>query len=118
MTAPEAIALAKAYVALSNAHRCDLIRPLFAADAVYRSSAVGEFHGVDAIIDMMTGFFARYPDVSWQCSEYHHSAERVSFNFELNAQDTPDGTPLRRGGIERIGFDRDGLIKLLEVQAA
>lgn len=117
MTPAESIALARAYVALSNAHRSDLIRVLFAPDAVYRSSAVGEYRGVDAIIDMMAGFFARYPDVSWQSSEYRCNGSRVSFGFELSAQDTPDGAPLRRGGIEHMDFDSDGLIKLLEVHA-
>ena len=41
MTEIESIELARTYVARSNAHRVDLIQPLFAADAIYRSSAVG-----------------------------------------------------------------------------
>ena len=53
MTPTESIELARAYVALSNAHRADLVRPLFAEGAVYRSSAVGEYRGVDAIVAMM-----------------------------------------------------------------
>ena len=117
MTTVERIALAKAYVALSNAHRSDLIRPLFAANAVYRSSAVGEFRGVDAIVDMMSGFFARYPDVSWHCSQYQCEGSRVRFNFRLSALATPDGAALRRSGVEYIDFDRDGMINSLEVQA-
>lgn len=117
MTPVESIALARAYIALSNAHRCDLIRPMFAAHAVYCSSVVGEHRGVDAIIDMMAGFFDRYPDVNWQCSEFRCDGSRVSFDFELSARDTPDGSPLYRAGIEHIDFDRNGMIKWLEVQA-
>jgi hypothetical protein len=43
MTEIEATELAHAYVALSNAHRVDLIGPMFADDAVYYSSAVGGY---------------------------------------------------------------------------
>lgn len=118
MTPAEAVELARAYVALSNAHRCDLIRPLFAAGARYRSSAVGEFHGVDAIIEMMRGFFSRYPDVRWRCDAYRCSGRQVSFDFELTALVTGDGNPLRRAGVEYIDFDDDGLINSLEVHSA
>ena len=74
MTATEALELARAYVALSNAHRVDLIGPMFATDAVYRSSAVGEYHGTQAIIEMMRSFFERFPDVFWQCGHYRRYA--------------------------------------------
>ena len=65
MTEIESIELARAYVALSNAHRVDLILPLFHAEAVYLSSAIGEFIGAQAIGTMMRGFFNSYPDVYW-----------------------------------------------------
>ena len=118
MTEPELIELARAYVALSNAHRSALIRPMFAENAVYRSSAVGEHHGASAIVTMMQGFFQRYPDVHWQCRGYRCAANRVSFEFELEATDASDGSTLQRGGIEHIEFDSRGLIILLEVAAA
>jgi len=118
MTETESIELARAYVALSNAHRTDLILPLFAGDAVYRSSAVGEHRGTTAIIAMMQAFFTRYPDVYWRCANYRCAERRVSFAFELRATDADDGSKLQRGGIEHIEFDAHGLIKTLEVDAA
>jgi limonene-1,2-epoxide hydrolase len=117
MTETESIELARAYVALSNAHRADLIQPLFAGDALYRSSAVGEHRGATAIIAMMQAFFTRYPDVCWRCANYRCIGERVSFDFELRASDAEDGGSLRRAGIEHIEFDARGLIKALEVIA-
>jgi hypothetical protein len=118
MTDTEAIELARAYVALSNAHRTDLILPLFTGDAVYRSSAVGEHRGAAAIIAMMQVFFAGYPDAYWRCANYRCIDQRVSFDFELRAGDADDGVGLRRTGIEHIEFDARGLIKALEVNAA
>jgi len=118
MTDREAIELARAYVALSNAHRADLILPLFAGDAVYRSSAVGEHRGAAAIGAMMRDFFSRYPDVYWRCANYRRAGRRVSFDFELHATGAADGSSLRRAGVEHIEFDAAGLISALEVNAA
>jgi len=118
MTATESIELARAYVALSNAHRSDLILPLFAGDAVYRSSTVGEHRGAPAIAAMMQLFFSRYPDVHWQCRHYRCDGNRVSFDFALSATAADDGSRLQRGGVEHIEFDAGGLIKALEVIAA
>ena len=118
MTEIEISELAHAYVALSNAHRVDLIRPMFAADAIYHSSAVGEFRGVDAIIDMMRTFFTRYADAFWLCEHFRCEENRVSFDFSLQASDTHDGVQLQRSGIERIEFNDQGLIKRLEVKAS
>ena len=117
MTEIEIIELAHAYVALSNAHRVELIRPMFASDAIYHSSAVGEFHGVDAIVDMMRAFFTRYADAFWLCEKFRCDDNRVSFDFSLQASDTQSGTQWQRSGIERIDFDAEGLIKRLEVKA-
>jgi hypothetical protein len=117
LTETESIELARAYVALSNAHREDLILPLFDSDAVYRSSAVGEYRGAPAIMVMMRAFFTRYPDVYWRCANYRCIDQRVSFDFELRASDADGGVSLRRAGIEHIEFDARGLIKSLEVNA-
>lgn len=117
MTNTEAIELARAYVALSNAHRVELIRPLFAAGATYRSSAVGEFHGSEAIIEMMQAFFERYPDAFWLCENFRCSGNRVNFEFSLQASDTHSGEHLQRSGIEVIDYSADGLIQKLEVKA-
>ena len=118
MTEIEATELARAYVALSNAHRVDLIRPMFADDAVYYSSAVGEYQGVEAISEMMQDFFARYPDVFWLSEDFHYASNRVSFSFSLQAIDAQSGSSLQRRGIEHIDFDPQGRIKRLEVHAS
>ena len=118
MTEIEATELAHAYVALSNAHRVDLIGPMFAEDAVYYSSAVGEYQGVDAISEMMRAFFARYPDVFWLSEDFRYASNRVSFSFSLQAIDVQSGIPLQRSGIEHIDFDSQGRIKRLEVHTS
>jgi hypothetical protein len=118
MTELESIELAKAYVALSNAHRIELILPMFAAEAVYTSSAVGEFIGPNAIGDMMRSFFGRYPDVFWLTENFRYGNGRVTFDFSLQANAADSGEHLQRQGIERIEFDQQGLIKKLEVNAA
>jgi nuclear transport factor 2 (NTF2) superfamily protein len=115
MTELESIELARAYVALSNAHRVELILPMFAADAVYTSSAVGEFIGANAIGNMMQGFFAHYADVFWLAENYRFDNGRVSFDFGLQASASDSGELLQRQGIEHIEFDGQGLIKKLEV---
>ena len=117
MNETEYIELARAYVALSNAHRVDLIRPMFAADAIYRSSAVGEFNGAAAIAKMMRAFFARYPDAYWFCEDYRCSGSRVEFAFSLQASDARGAGHLQRSGLEMIEYDADGLIAKLEVKA-
>ena len=118
MTEIETIELANAYVALSNAHRVDLISKMFSSAAVYTSSAVGEFIGPDAIGDMMQGFFARYPDAFWLAENYRCDSNRVTFDFGLQATEATSGEHLQRQGIERIEFDEFGLIKRLEVKAS
>ena len=117
MTADEHIALVKAYIALSNAHRVDLIERLFARSAVYRSSAVGEYLGREAIAGMMDAFFTDYPDVRWRCGNYLHEGSTVSFDFKLEATAASNGENIRRRGHERIEFDADGFIRLLQVDA-
>ena len=120
MTEIEATELARAYVALSNAHRVDLIGPMFADDAVYYSSAVGEYQGVESISDMMQAFFARYPDVFWLSEDFRYASNRVSFSFSFSLQaiDAQSGNSLQRRGIEHIDFDPQGRIKRLEVQTS
>ena len=117
MTETEAIELARAYVALSNAHRVDLIAPMFTTEAVYRSSAVGEYQGVEAIATMMQSFFERFADVHWQCENYQCSRNRVSFAFSLQATETQSGDSIERSGHESIEFDTKGLISMIEVNA-
>ncbi len=115
MTDNELTELSKAYVALCNAHRIDLILPMFATGARYSSNAVGEYHGKAAIGDMMHGFFSEYPDVGWQADNFRCEAHQVSFDFEMSAAADSDN-PLRRLGVERIEFTADGSIKKLQVE--
>ena len=116
MNQTETIELARAYVALSNAHRVDLILPMFSADAVYSSSAVGEFVGPTAIGDMMRTFFAEFPDAFWLTENYQLSNQRVTFDFSLQATAAGSGEHLQRRGVEGIEFDPSGLIIKLEVK--
>ncbi len=118
MTEIESLELAKAYVALSNAHRVEMILPMFSTDAVYTSSTAGEFTGPADIGTMMRGFFASYPDAFWLAENYRFDGSRVSFDFGLQASEAVSGTRLQRLGIERIEFDENGLIKKLEVKAS
>jgi nuclear transport factor 2 (NTF2) superfamily protein len=118
VTEIEAIELSQAYVALSNAHRVELILPMFAPGAIYTSSTLGEFIGPRAIGEMMQGFFERYPDVFWLTENYRCHSNRVTFNFSMQANAAISGEHLQRQGIERIEFDDQGLISKLEVKVS
>lgn len=118
MTDIEAIELSHAYVALSNAHRVGLILPMFTSSAIYISSTLGEFVGPSAIGEMMQEFFERYPDVFWFAENYRCHANRVTFDFSMQANAAVSGKHLQRQGIERIEFDDLGLIAKLEVKVS
>lgn len=118
MTEIEAIELSRAYVALSNAHRVKLILPMFSNDAVYTSSALGEFAGLGAIGQMMQEFFNAYPDAFWLAENYRFDKSRVTFDFSLQANAAISGEHLQRQGLERIEFNDQGLISKLEVKAS
>ena len=92
MNETEKVELAKAYVALSNAHRLSLILPMFAEGATYYSSAVGKFTGITAISDMMGGFFSRFPDVHWSVEAYRYTENgAVEFGFVMTATEAETG---------------------------
>ena len=115
----EQIALAQAYVALSNAHRVDLIRPMLADAVTYHSVNVGRFEGGDAIGEMMTGFFARFPDVAWDVGEYRCAGDgTVEFHFVMTATDADSGESIERAGLETIAFTDEGFISRIEVANA
>ena len=68
MNESEQIELAKAYVALSNAHKLEFVLPMFADKAVYHSSHVGEFKGREALPEVSMNGASRWPidlDASW-----------------------------------------------------
>ncbi len=118
MTDTELIELAKAYVALSNSHRVDLIMPMFAAGARYISTAGDEFRGRAAIGDMTHSFFKRYPDAHLHATNYNCTDHRVSFDFTLTANDASSGDRLERSGHEQFEFTADGSIKTITVESA
>jgi ketosteroid isomerase-like protein len=114
----EQIELAKAYVALSNAHALDFILPMFSDTARYQSSSVGEFDGREAIGEMMAGFFGRFPDVNWQVASFRHVEEnRVEFDFSMTAREATTGNRIERGGLEQIEFNEEGFIERISVNA-
>jgi len=112
----ERVELAKAYVALSNSHRLDLIISMFADDARYQSSNVGSFAGTGAIRNMMGGFFDRYPDVFWDAHNFSHiDARTIEFKFLMTATDKQTYQRIERSGEEEIEFNEAGLITRLKV---
>jgi hypothetical protein len=116
MNTLEQIELAKAYVALSNAHRLEFILPLFAEQALYDSTFVGAFTGRSAIHSMMADFFARFPDVYWTVTEYRSVDERtVEFAFTMTATAAATGQAVQRQARETLEFTDTGLIARLSV---
>jgi len=112
----EYIELAKAYVALSNAHQTGLVFAMFAETAQYQSSSVGEFHGKSAIEAMMESFFGQYGDVYWLVSDYSYTGSGlVEFNFFMTATDIESKEIIERKGLETIQFSSDGLISAIQV---
>lgn len=110
--------LARRYVDASNAHDLERIRAMFADDAVYVSSRVGTCEGVEAIIGMMEGFFARFPDVNWTVDEYRQDdAGAVIFGFIMTATAVADNEAIEVRGVETITFDPAGRIVQVEVSA-
>lgn len=116
MQPDEQIELAKAYVALSNAHVLRLVRPLFSAQAVYVSANVGEFVGEEAIHSMMVGFFSTFPDVHWQTSNFRNTSDvTVQFDFVMTGTDHRTGETMQRESSEALTFSADGAITRIEV---
>ncbi len=108
--------LARQYVDQSNAHNLDTILSMFDEEATYHSSQVGTFKGKTAIANMMSNFFARFPDVNWKVSSYHPASEGgVEFEFTMCASDIDTGEKIERRGLERIMFTIDNLITHIEV---
>ena len=117
MNESEQIELAKAYVALSNAHCVEFILPLFTKSAHYHSTYVGELKGKDVIGAMMADYFSRFPDVYWNVPEYRYVKNGlVSFEFALTATEAQTGDRVERIGFEQIEFSDAGKIQRIEVK--
>jgi SnoaL-like protein len=116
MSAEHVIDLAKTYVSLSNRHQLKLIDAMFMDDATYHSSFFGEYKGRVAIYEMMVCFFARFPDVHWEVSDYRAIEDQgVEFAFVMTATDATSSERVERHGLERIYFTSDGLINHIAV---
>ncbi|MFT5659086.1 MAG: hypothetical protein ACI9KN_002368 [Gammaproteobacteria bacterium] len=90
---------------------------MFADNASYHSSSVGEFVGRVAIASMMNGFFAQYPDVYWETDNYRCDKDQnVLFDFKMSATHTETVEKIHRQGIEVISFTNNGLILRLDVK--
>lgn len=110
------IEMARNYVTLSNHHKLDLIKSLFAADATYYSEFFGEYRGSAAIHEMMLRFFNRFPDAHWEVPGYREIEDNgVEFAFKMTGSDTESGEKVERRGLERIYFTTDGLIQRIVV---
>lgn len=116
MSVQKNIELAKKYVALSNKHDLKRIETMFLGSAIYHSAYFGEYKGSIAIHEMMLSFFARYPDVHWEASNYRAIDNHgVEFDFLMTATNAAVSEPVRRYGRERIYFEPDGLISRVAV---
>ena len=102
---------ASAYVAASNARDVTAIEPMLHEDCRYVSSGVGDYSGRSEILSMMSGFFAKNPDVQWTVEDYALESERcVVFDFVISL----DGQTSK--GTERIWFSDDGAITCIKVE--
>jgi hypothetical protein len=106
----ELIKKAEAYVAASNAHDIDRIKPMLAPECSYRSAGVGHHDGVEAIMTMMQSFFAANPDVHWQTENYQRRSDHVVFDFVITLGANSSS------GVEEIHFDEAGKISRIVVQ--
>ena len=112
----EYIELAKAYVALSNAHQLEVVFAMIAESAQYQSSTVGEYHGKSAVEAMMTTFFTQFSDVYWFVSDYRYVRKGlVEFDFFMTATDVDSQEIIERKGLETIQFNTDGQIDAIQV---
>lgn len=109
--------LARCYVESSNLHDLGAIGAMFEADAIYRSSSVGFFEGRTAILEMMAGFFTKFPDVCWEVAEYSDDGNQtVGFAFTMTATDASSGDALLRKGLESLKFSPRSLISEIDVR--
>lgn len=110
------IAQTKAYFKLSNERRLDEIPRLFHKKAIYSSDNTGLYFGLDAIMEMMHGFFTMNPEIHWQINNIKEvKASVVEVVFTATGV-TAEAQPFMREGIERLVIE-NGLIRYIEVRA-
>ena len=111
MTDLDLVTRTRTYVDASNDHDLGRITTMFAEQATYHSSGVGEHTGVGAILAMTSAFFAANPDVNWQPTNFRLVEKGgVEFDFII----TIAGKASQ--GVERVFFDTDGRILRVEVE--
>ena len=105
---------ARRYVDLSNDHDIDAISAILDTEATYASNRVGSYAGQVAILEMMTVFFADFPNVRWRTSEITVDEDgAAAFGFVMTAT----GEQIELRGQERIRFTVRSLIAHVEVEA-
>ena len=109
---------ARRYVDLSNDHDIDAISAILDTEATYASNRVGSYAGQVAILEMMTVFFADFPDVRWRTSEIPVDEDgAAAFGFVMTATNAATGEQIELRGQERIRFTVRSLIAHVEVEA-
>lgn len=104
------------YFKLSNEHTphaLEEIQQMLSSEVVYISNGVnGEFKKTAPVMEMMSGFFSKFPHVKWDVKGNPTvEARKVNLRFEmfLNEEDVP------AAGTEIISFDSAGKIVKIEV---
>lgn len=116
MSFEEKCEIANTYVEYSNNHDVKGLEAMLEKQAIYDSDHVGNFHGVTAIIEMMTSYFELFPDARWQVKKYALGLDgRVEFTYLLTATNKETGEKINRKGEERITMSPGGLISYIEV---
>ncbi|PRD58593.1 nuclear transport factor 2 family protein [Phyllobacterium myrsinacearum] len=105
------------YHAAINALDFEAIAALFAIDAVYASSGIGEIAGRQAILEAFKAYFAVYPDQVAEDDLIEQLSPRSAKSvWRLVATHNGTGEVSRRSGEEVILFDEAGKILRVTVQ--
>lgn len=105
------------YHAAINALDFEAIAALFAIDAVYASSGIGEIAGRQAILEAFKAYFAVYPDQVAEDDLIEELSPRSAKSvWRLVATHNRTGEVSRRSGEEIIRFDEAGKILRVTVQ--
>ncbi|MGN8019249.1 nuclear transport factor 2 family protein [Phyllobacterium sp. 22229] len=105
------------YHSAINALDFEAIAGLFATDAVYASSGIGEIAGRQAILEAFKAYFAVYPDQVAEDDLIEQLSPRSAKSvWRLVATHNGTGEVSRRSGEEVILFDEAGKILRVTVQ--
>ena len=105
------------YHAAINALDFEAIAALFAIDAVYASSGIGEIAGRHAILEAFKAYFAVYPNQVAEDDLIEELSPRSAKSvWRLVATHNGTGEVSRRSGEEVILFDEAGKILRVTVQ--